>query len=478
MSLNTALFAAGSGLAAAARNASVVADNIANSATEGFAPRRLGLSSTVLGGAGTGVAVTGIIRHSDPLQTAALRLSGAADRGAADVQTFWRGMEALVGTPEAAGALTSRVDALGAALIQAAAEPENDAHLSRIAHSVRDLAATFQRIETGITDARNAADAQIARDVGALNTGLQQVERLNTEIARTIARGADANGLIDERQRVIDTMSAITPMHEIARPNGEVRLISVGGAVLLDGRPAQIGFTASAHAGPGQDLASGTLSGLTINGRAVGTGLDGPLAGGRLAAQFDIRDRLAPGLQAGLDLLAGDLQARFANPQTDPSLPPGAQGLLADADPAAGPVGLAGRLLLNPLADPGQGGALWRLRTGLGALTPAPVGDPVRLDAMARAMSERHPLLPGSTARDASAQAGAWLSGIGLERQGAEVARAFTSASDAHLREARAITGVDTDAELSRLLQIEQAYAANARVIRAVDEMLRRLMEI
>jgi flagellar hook-associated protein 1 FlgK len=36
--------------------------------------------------------------------------------------------------------------------------------------------------------------------------------------------------------------------------------------------------------------------------------------------------------------------------------------------------------------------------------------------------------------------------------------------------------GVDTDAELQKLLLIEQAYTANARVMQIADEMLKTLI--
>ena len=38
--------------------------------------------------------------------------------------------------------------------------------------------------------------------------------------------------------------------------------------------------------------------------------------------------------------------------------------------------------------------------------------------------------------------------------------------------------GVDTDREMQDLLQIEKAYAANAKVIQTVDEMLDLLLGI
>jgi flagellar hook-associated protein 1 FlgK len=45
---------------------------------------------------------------------------------------------------------------------------------------------------------------------------------------------------------------------------------------------------------------------------------------------------------------------------------------------------------------------------------------------------------------------------------------------DAEMR----LTAVDTDAELRSILAIEKAYAANARVLQAVDEMLKRILEM
>jgi len=46
------------------------------------------------------------------------------------------------------------------------------------------------------------------------------------------------------------------------------------------------------------------------------------------------------------------------------------------------------------------------------------------------------------------------------------------------VREMRAADGVDTDAEMQRLLLIEQSYQANARVISVVDDLLETLTRI
>jgi flagellar hook-associated protein 1 FlgK len=40
------------------------------------------------------------------------------------------------------------------------------------------------------------------------------------------------------------------------------------------------------------------------------------------------------------------------------------------------------------------------------------------------------------------------------------------------------ISGVDVDAQMQDLLLIEQAYAANARIIEVASQMINRLMEL
>jgi flagellar hook-associated protein 1 FlgK len=61
-------------------------------------------------------------------------------------------------------------------------------------------------------------------------------------------------------------------------------------------------------------------------------------------------------------------------------------------------------------------------------------------------------------------------------RAGAEQDLSFTAARLTQLTELQMSEGVDTDQELQNLLILERAYAANARIIKAADEMLETLM--
>ena len=61
----------------------------------------------------------------------------------------------------------------------------------------------------------------------------------------------------------------------------------------------------------------------------------------------------------------------------------------------------------------------------------------------------------------------------------AETQLAATSARAQALTDAEtAVTGVDTDFELQQLILIEQAFAANARVIQTAEQMVLTLLEL
>ncbi|MEZ5910819.1 MAG: flagellar basal body rod C-terminal domain-containing protein [Paracoccaceae bacterium] len=70
------------------------------------------------------------------------------------------------------------------------------------------------------------------------------------------------------------------------------------------------------------------------------------------------------------------------------------------------------------------------------------------------------------------------LSLAGAERQAADARASYLGAQYTSLRGLELQSGVDTDAEMQNLLLVEQAYAANAKVVQAVDDMIQTLLGI
>jgi flagellar hook-associated protein 1 FlgK len=370
------------------------------------------------------------------------------------------------------------------ALGSAAARPDLEARQNQVVDRLSHLVDRVGDVARGIQASRAEADTGIATAVDRLNADLDQIAQLNTDIRKASVRGQNASALLDTRQNLIDRVSELVPVREIDRDHGMVALMSEGG-MLLDGAAPTLGFQRTPVITAHHDLSAGLLSGISVNGQVVDTTRNRHLlSGGQLAALMDVRDSLAPAAQAELDGFARDLVERLAAPGVDPTLAASAPHLLTDAGSAfaaANETGLSARLTLNASVDPQQGGQVSRLRDGLGATTPGPVGDASGLTRLISALSSLAP--PGSAAlsgasRSAAGQASDLFSRLGTARSAADSAQAYARARHDGLAADLMADGVDSDAEMQKLLLIEQAYAANARVVSAAQSMLDVLMGI
>jgi len=488
MSISSALSNALSGLNAATRDAELISNNVANALTPGYSARSAERSAALVGGTGAGVAISGVRVAADPVTTAA-RMRSDADLGAqAETASALNRIADRMGLPGDSNALTERAAAFERALQSAASEPSSDAALRQVANTGERFVESIGALSTEIQRIRVDSDAKIAAQVNMVNQGLKSIEMLNREIRMRSQSGGDTSALIDQRKSLIDEIAGVLPIRSVPREGGAVALFTQKGATLIDGPAAELGFTRTPIITQDMTLASGALSGITINDRPVEIGTGGATAlldGGSLGSLFAVRDQAMPELADQLDALAADLITRFEDSGVDPSLAPGDAGLFTDAGNAfnaAVQEGLAARLSVNAAVDPAQGGDLWRLRDGIGAAAPGPTGDGRLLSALFGAATDPRVPDPSFGTTSAFGVAGLAASLTDTVRtlgSQAETEETYMTALNTSLREAEsALTGVNTDTEMQRLLLVEQSYAANARVMSTVDQMIRTLLEI
>ena len=485
MSFTSALAGALSGLSATSRQAEILSSNVANATTPGYVRRQVSLGSAALAGHGQGVQVLGITRDVDRPLLGERRLAQAAG-GDRDVRAeFLKRLEQSLGTADSPDSLSARLAAFDQALVEAAGRPESLARLNGIATTAKSLVAGLAAATADIQAARATADHRIGEEVVKLNSTLAQLQELNVNLRSFSGAGRDLSALLDQRQQLVDQISAIVPVWEVPRDLDQIALFTTGGAPLLEGSAAVIGFTPVHTITPEMTQALGGLSGISINGRPFDTsGSASPILGGSLGALFALRDDLAVAAQGKLDAVARDLVDRFADAGVDPTRAPGAPGLFTDGGSAFDPlneVGLAGRLALNAAADPARGGALFRLRDGLGAVTEGPPGDGTLLTALHRALTTARPLASAgfvAGTRSFAALTGDLMTDVSSSRLSAQSEQSFASAKLAALTDLEAQNGIDTDQEMQDLLVIEKNYAANAKVIQAVAEMIDMLIRL
>lgn len=477
MSIANAISNAMSGLVATARGTETVAANLANVMTPGYARRELAIAPQAVGG---GVRIDGITRIVNASILSESRLAASAVGDMTTRTDFFRKMEAVVGLPGDVGALSTALTGFRTALGSAASRPDDDIRLSEVVGAAASLAARLNSAAGAVQAARGTAQQAIASDVATLNASLERVAYLNSRISILDADGKDASPLLDERQQLIDRISDIVPIQEVARDRNKVALFTAEGAVLLDGSvPAKLEFQGADQVTPEQTVGA-PLNLLTLNGTALEPGQMRLFGGGSLAANFAIRDELAPQMQAELDSMAFDLHQRLAG--ADPSLGATDPGLFTDGGAraeAAAIVGLAGRIAVNASVDPTQGGQVWRIRAGLQAVSSDPVGQTAVLDALAASLDAVTPPPAGTSfegSESLSSRFATIEARVATRRVGSEGDLAIRSSRMTTISSSMMAEGVDSDAEMQRLLQYEQSYAANARVLRAVDEMINQIL--
>jgi len=485
MSLSASLASAVSGLTAVSRTAELVSSNVANASTEGYGRREIQLGSLQGNIGGAGVRVIGVERQVNDGAIAQRRIAQAEYAYNEQQSTYFSELEQVYGTPDNPNSLNGKFVAFEASLVAAAGQPSNPTYLDTVAQSASDLVNHLNDVSDHVQNSRQQADQNIGLMVNSLNESLQRVDELNLEISQMTAIKQDASSLMDQRQLEIDKIADIIPIQQAPRDLGRVALMTTNGSVLVDDKAAVFSFTPTNTITPQMLIEDGALGelGLTAAAAQSGTVRD-VVAGGALASLFELRDEVSIKSQAQLDAIGRDLIERLADPAVDPTLTLGASGLFTDGNNASfdplDEAGLAGRIQLNEALNPDDGGDASLIRDGLNATASGPVEDASLLVAIRDALNDSS--IPASGDFTQPTTAGnlitAVLSDIGASRQSAEVDTTFSATQVSSLQEVEAQSGVNTDEEMQKLLLIEQAYAANARVIQTVNELFDAILRI
>ena len=480
MSISSALNIARTGLQVSGLRAETVASNVANAATPGYVRRSVVLSETISGGQSSGVQSLGIARAQDA-QIKAQRRELTSDTAQATVLAqSWKGVSDRLGSTADGSGLFKAFSGFETALSRSVTAPESATNAAQLLDAAKGIARELNSLSDYASGLRAETDREIASGVETVNTSLRQIEDLNRRLSGMDRTSAQAAALFDERQRALDTISEYLPVKAVERDAGTIDVITPEGVYLLAGKARQIDFEPGASFGPGSTLAGGQLSGLSVDGTPMtpGSASFAAISSGMFGALFTLRDQDMPAFSAQLDLVAADLITRLSG--SDPTLTSGEDGLFTDPV-AAGTLGLAGRISVNAVVDPAQGGDIWRLRDGVGAAGEGPPGNASILSAMYDAVSAIQSVNSnGLNGQFSATELVAQLTSItGQTRIYHEGVAASSTTQHATLIEAELrLTSVDVDEQMEQLLLIEQAYAANARVVQVAGDMIRILMEL
>ncbi|MCB5410858.1 flagellar hook-associated protein FlgK [Pseudogemmobacter faecipullorum] len=459
MGISSAFNIATAGLRTTALQSDLVARNISNASTEGYTRK----SADLVTRHGT-VAVAGISREVNSLLD---RLDRGNRSELARSQTLAEGLKSytdLLGQPDDATSPSAGLNEVYNALITLSGSPNNQAAQQGTVEMAKGLARQINDLAQVANALSSEVDLNIRYDVSDLNDRLTRIGQINMRLMQTGSGGVEGAELLDEMGRLLDQVSGYMDIQITSSPDGAVSVYTAGGTELVQGRRVS---TLSYEPGTGSLRAGDTDITPGRNGNRG-------FSSGSLAGLMELRDTAIPKIRGELDGFAADLIARFS--AADPTLAPGAHGLFTDSalgTPGLDSSGLAARLMVNRAADPALGGNAGLLVSGFGTATTLEPGSSTIVNALISSIDQRPAGGQSLAERAANMVAGQQQMRVSAERavQSAELSGATISASRQNLQ------GVNVDDELQVLMVIEQSYAANAKVLSTLQQMLDSLMD-
>ncbi|AYG95345.1 flagellar hook-associated protein FlgK [Brevundimonas naejangsanensis] len=237
MSLTSIMNIATSGMNAAQTQLRVVSDNVSNVNTPGYVRKIADQQSWVSQGVGAGVEIARIRLATDRfLQAASLNASADAGRQTVRYELYDR-IQSLFGDPGADSGFFSQIDNVFAAFAASAENATSNPLRQEALWKTQGLFDDAARIAAQIQSVREDADARIKSAVETANALLEQIEKLNVEIAKATVVNADASGAQTAQAALIDQLSGLMDIRITGRGVGGVE-IRTGAGILLAGQGA------------------------------------------------------------------------------------------------------------------------------------------------------------------------------------------------------------------------------------------------
>lgn len=473
MSLVSSLSNALGGLRSNEAGLDTISRNISSAGVQGYARRRV---SPVELGQG-GVVAGDVQRMLDATLQRQMRAENGGQGFTAMGADYLSQLDARFGEPGSASSLDTLYNGFTNALQALQSEPANTTNRNTVISTAKSLASRMNTLSRDIQSLRTDTEAAMSERVNAANSALQTIERIEKDL-QSVSGGHARADLLDERDRAVDALSKLIDIRVTPRGGDRIAIYTTGGAALFTGKAGTLTFEAKGPLNPASatanDPAQSTVADLGLvdpDGGALRL-RPGLIRGGEIAGLMALRDETLPALQKGLDSLAAGL----ANATSEAGVPMFVDlGNGTAATPFTGgaqEVGFSQRIGVDPnlVADPS-------------ALSPN--GSPSVPTALLKALNETSRNFTSPTAGTSGfiGTVGSALRNL-IEKQASQASEAVQVDQGQQVvvnalnERFSASSGVSVDEEMAQLVDLQNAYAANARVVSTVRDMFDVLMRM
>ena len=454
-----ALNASLTGLHAQQRIAEIAGKNVANVNTEGYSRNRAELTEDTLvsnarvfsvrDDVGGGVAITDVIRIRDELAESRNLVEQGHSSYLDELKSAYDRLEGIITEPSDNG-LASQLNDFWNTWDDVANDPTNLGARSALLAKGQAIATQFNQAAVGITDLTRQTASAALTYVSEVNSAVKQIADLNNKIQGSLSSSGGAlNDAMDQRDLLVERVSQLTGATRNVDSLGNVNL-DINGITILAGN---IAIPLTAVASPANALTVTDPQGNLVS-----------ITEGQIGAMITSTNTTYPSQLAQLDVVAQKLWTDVNAVHTT------GYGLGASA-------ATNGRNFFDPPAGPAVTALTLALSTQV-AGNPDAVSAANTPNSIDGKVAQQIAALHNSTG-GASALYQQLVARLGVNSSTTQSAAKLQAGVVAQVNEERkGVSGVNIDEEMITISQANQAYAANARVISIIDEMLQTLVNL
>jgi flagellar hook-associated protein 1 len=435
-----------SGLNAAQGALEATTNNVANSNTPGYSrevPELVTNDPVEVGSltVGTGVTLQSIESIRDPILEAQIQQEtetqgqmNALVSALSDVQSNFSTGTADIGTE-----ISNFFDSIN----QLSTNPSDTSLRDAVLTAANNLASAFNNAANQMTSQQTSLNACVVQNVDQINQLTGQIAQLNGKIASLENTGASAGTFIDQRTQAIDQLSALVDVSVIPSDN-TLTLTTAAGTALVSGQQS-FALSTESNASGLEEVYSGT-SNITSS-----------IVSGQLGGVLAARDQQIPTIENQLDTLAAGIANAVNGVQAQGYDLSGNAGTDLFTAPPANGSGAAASMSVA-ITDPSL----------IAASSDGTQGSNGNANAM-YALSNQA-IVDGQSPTDYYA---GMVSNVGNAVSNATAEQTASNQVLQQLNDQRAsVSGVSLDEEAANMIQYQQAYAASAQVISAINSMM------
>lgn len=487
--LVSALFTGGSGLRSNAKWSEITARNISNANTEGYVKKETHFSTRgdKLGG---GVYVSEIRREVNSSLDRMHRYENAKMERQRAIFESIEEYTSILGQPSDQKSPSFKLSEFKSSIVRLANNPSNTSVQREVVTQADNVTISLREATEALAQIESEVVMELNYDIADLNDSLYRIADLNTQLSYHADSTSETADTLDEIGRLVDKISSLMNIRTTTGPGGRVNIYSGGGTPLLEGTSVNEIYY---NQGTGEMYAGAATA--ADGGKEITPFKQGvrSFEYGKIAGLIEVRNVIIPKFQLQLDEMARSLVEGFQN--VDNSLIPSDAGLFTNngmklitdpTDPLYDPTAfnkLAGRIQVNNLVKPENGGHLSRIRDGIG--TSPNQGPASNVDQIENFLTFFDSALnyDGGTEIPSGVTIETYANNMvslqQTQRTYAEDEFESIQVSAEAIQQARlSEEGVNIDDELQKLIVIEQSYAANSQLMKTVAQMMDQLMNI